>query len=396
MKGLKRYKDHEGEIAFVKNKGLPRTVQNAIYQEGLKALKQRMGRHHQPERTILLVGGAGYIGTVLTAHLLRCGYRVRCLDLLLYQNQVCVLPFLSNDHYEFIYGDLADASIHDAVLSGVTDVVLLAGLVGDPITKKYPEASEVINDTGLLQLIKNLQGRGLNKVIFVSTCSNYGLIKTNELADENFALSPLSLYAKAKVRVEKEILSQKGRVDYHGTVLRFATAFGLSPRMRFDLTVNEFAREIFLKHDLLVYDADTWRPYCHVQDFCTLIERVLVFPTGLVSFEVFNCGGAVNNFTKQMIVDKVREFLPDARVSYKEHGTDPRNYKVDFKKVRERLFFEPRYTVADGISEIIKAMQQNLFVDIEKNREFFGNYSIEYKMNSVGCLQNSGGQEVVS
>lgn len=357
---------------------LPDYFKKAVSHEQQRFEKEYLTLSGSGRRRVLLVGGAGYIGTVLTDFLLKKDYQVRCLDLLLYDNQICVLPFLNNKNYEFIYGDLADQSIYDSVLKGVTDVVLLAGLVGDPITKKYPKESETINEKGLLNFVKALNNRHLNKLIFVSTCSNYGLIKTDELADENFELSPLSLYAQAKVKLENEILSLKGQVDYHATVLRFATAFGLSPRMRFDLTVNEFTREMFLKNDLLVYDADTWRPYCHVQDFCTLIDRVLVSPRDTVSFEVFNSGGDVNNFTKQMIVDEIGKLVSDSRVSYKKHGSDPRNYRVDFKKVRELLCFEPAYTVKDGIKEIISAMKQNLFKDISKNKDFFGNYTIDY------------------
>jgi nucleoside-diphosphate-sugar epimerase len=297
------------------------------------------------------------------------------------ENQVTVMPFKGRDRYEFLHGDLADISIMDDALKGVTNVVILAGLVGDPITKTYPEASGAINNVGIQKLLTMFKGRGLNKVIFVSTCSNYGLIPDDRLADEAFDLNPLSLYAKAKVAGENCLLSLKDEVDYHGTVLRFATAFGLSPRMRFDLTVSEFTREIYLGRDLLVYDADTWRPYCHVQDFGEVIRRVLEAPVETVNFEVFNAGGSVNNFTKQMIIDGIMESLPDAPVRYQEHGSDPRNYRVDFEKIRNRLHFEPAFTVRDGIRELIESLRQNLFSRVETQPNFFGNYMIDYPVD---------------
>jgi nucleoside-diphosphate-sugar epimerase len=151
--------------------------------------------------------------------------------------------------------------------------------------------------------------------------------------------------------------------------------------MRFDLTVSEFTREIYLGRDLLVYDADTWRPYCHVQDFGEVIRRVLEAPVETVNFEVFNAGGSVNNFTKQMIIDGIMESLPDAPVRYQEHGSDPRNYRVDFEKIRNRLHFEPAFTVRDGIRELIESLRQNLFSRVETQPNFFGNYMIDYPVD---------------
>ncbi|MGH1418881.1 MAG: NAD-dependent epimerase/dehydratase family protein [Hyphomicrobiaceae bacterium] len=327
-------------------------------------------------RRVLVVGGAGYIGAPVTQYLLGQGYKVRCLDRLIYDNASTITGFLSHPDYEFALGDMGHNETMDQALEDVTDVVILAGLVGDPITKKFPDAAHEINDLAVSACIDRLAGRGLNKVIFISTCSNYGMIADDAMADENFELSPLSLYAKSKVAAETKILGLKGKVDYHPTVLRFATAFGFAPRMRFDLTVNEFTRELHEDNELLVYDAHTWRPYCHVFDFARLIDRVLAFPIADVSFEVFNAGGDKNNHTKQSIVDLVCQRLPERNVAYKEHSTDPRNYKVNFEKVRTKLFFEPAMSVQDGIDEIIWALSSRLTSDISERKNFYGNYEI--------------------
>jgi nucleoside-diphosphate-sugar epimerase len=329
-------------------------------------------------RKILIIGGAGYIGPVLTDRFLGAGYKVNCLDLLLYQNDICVTQHVGNPNYRFIYGDMCDSSAMNRALKGVTDVVLLAGLVGDPITKKYPAASHAINDVGILSCINYLNGKGLDRVVFVSTCSNYGLIESNELADENFPLSPLSLYSKSKVAAEQYLFSKKDEVDYTPTILRFATAFGIAPRMRFDLTVNEFTRELALGRELLVFDEHTWRPYCHVKDFGRLIQLVIEAPRDKVAFEVFNAGGEVNNFTKQGIIDTILTMLPEAKVRYKEHGVDPRNYRVDFQKVKKILGFEPQYTVEHGIKELLYGIQEHVFDQVVNRKNFHGNYEIEY------------------
>ncbi|HUC60469.1 MAG TPA: NAD(P)-dependent oxidoreductase [Alphaproteobacteria bacterium] len=330
-------------------------------------------------RTILLVGGAGYIGTPLTAALLERGYGVVCLDLLLYRNQACVTPFLGHPRYRFVRGDLADAAAIERALEGVSDAILLAGLVGDPITARYPEHAQAINDEGMASLIARLKGRGLNKLVFVSTCSNYGEIPADATADEEFPLKPLSLYAKAKVRMEGLVRDARGNADYCATVLRFATAFGLSGRMRFDLTVSEFTRDLFAGRTLEVYDADTWRPYCHVRDFARALIRVLEAPRADVAFEVFNAGGDVNNFTKGMIVDAVRKELPRAQFKFVEGGRDRRNYRVDFAKIRRVLGFEPRVTVADGIRELVAALGQGFFADYDDRLDFYRNREIAYQ-----------------
>jgi nucleoside-diphosphate-sugar epimerase len=350
---------------------LPGEVRVAIDKE-----RRRFDAAHLPERHILIVGGAGYVGGPLTRHLLSRGARVRNLDCLVYHHGAAILGFLSHPRYEFVAGDMGDRGTVTRALEGVTDVVILAGLVGDPITKAFPTAAGRINDGAVRTCIDAIEGKGINKVVFVSTCSNYGMIGDGEIATEDFPLKPLSLYAKSKVAAEQYILSLQGRIDYAPTILRFATAFGLAPRTRFDLTVNEFTSELFRGNELVVYDAHTWRPYCHVRDFARLIARVLDFPVADVRFQVFNAGGDANNHTKRSIVDLILERLPGRRVAFRKNSDDPRNYRVSFEKVRTRLHFAPRMTVGDGIDEIIWALSEHMLDDVAARRNYFGNYAL--------------------
>jgi len=286
---------------------------------------------------------------------------------------------MSREGFSVKMGDLCDPDILKDSLEGATDVVLLAGLVGDPITKKYPDASKKINELGVRSCIDYINGKGINRLIFVSTCSNYGIIPDDELADEQYELKPVSAYASAKVTAEKYILSKRDCFDFIPTILRFATAFGLSPRMRFDLTINEFSRELALGRELVVYDAETWRPYCHVTDFARLIEKVLLSPTEKIAYEVFNAGGDVNNFTKQKIVEIICSLVKEPNITYQENSPDPRNYRVRFEKVKNVLGFEPKYTVVDGISEVIEAVDSGIFDGVEESKNLYGNYKIDYE-----------------
>ena len=330
----------------------------------------------------LIIGGEGYIGNIVALNLLKNGHSVTTFDNLLYNNHICVLNKIHFENYRFIYGDMLATHTLRPIIKWADAVVLLAGLVGDPITKKFPNESAIINDEGVKNVIDICAESTTKKFIFVSTCSNYGLIEDGELADENYKLNPLSLYAESKVNAERYILSLKGKTEMNPTILRFATAFGLSPRMRFDLTVSEFTLELALGNELLVYDAHTWRPYCHVKDFSRLINMVIEAPKEKTSFNVFNAGGNINNATKQMIVDLILENIPNGKVNYQEHGSDPRNYRVSFEKVKSVLGFEPKYTIQDGIVELEETIQNHVFDHVDENRNFFGNYEINYPIRS--------------
>ena len=319
---------------------------------------------------------------MVTERFLSAGYAVTSFDNFLYKNNLCVLNHIHHPKYRFIYGDMIKKNELEPALKNIDAVVLLASLVGDPITKKYPKETALINDVGLRNVIDLCAENDINRLIFVSTCSNYGLIENNKKADEKYKLNPLSLYSKSKVNTEKYILSLKRKTGLNPTILRFATAFGLSPRMRFDLTLSEFTREIVLGRELLVYDPYTWRPYCHVQDFARLIQMVIEAPIEKVLFEIFNAGGDVNNATKQMIVDNILKKVPNGKVKYQDRGSDPRNYRVNFDKVKHVLGFEPKYTIEDGIIELIDAINENIFDHVDKNRNFFGNYEINYSIPS--------------
>ena len=173
-------------------------------------------------------------------------------------------------------------------------------------------------------------------------------------------------------------MNKKNKTNYSGVVLRFATAFGLSPRMRFDLSVNEFTRDLFFKEELVIFDEHTWRPYCHVRDFARLLETIFYAERPKVHFEIFNAGGDKNNFTKKMILDCITKNLSDCKIVYSQNDSDPRNYRVSFKKVRDVLGFEPAFSVEKGVEELIEALQIGLYSDSLINKNKYGNYKINY------------------
>jgi nucleoside-diphosphate-sugar epimerase len=340
-------------------------------------IDERMSHVDFSGRTVLVVGGAGYVGSVLVTELLRAGARVRVLDQLVYDNGFALAHLLDDPRLWFRRGDLRNEEDLAEAATGATDLVLLASLVGDPICKAYPELALEINEHGAKRLIDHLDDLGVQRFVFTSTCSNYGIHESAQLATEESALNPQSLYARTKIAVEQYVLDRASGLDCATTVLRVATAYGLSPRMRFDLTVSQFAWEMATGRSLQVYDADTWRPYCHVRDIAKAIMTVLTSPEGDVRAEVFNVGDTSQQFTKRMIVDEVRRHIGESSVEYGDKGSDPRNYRVSFDKIGKKLGFSCDHTVEDYIPRLTSAALAGVFPDVSADPRF-GNYKVIY------------------
>jgi len=343
----------------------------------MEILKSENSKKEQnTNRHVLIIGGAGYIGSVLARKLLSKSYQVRVLDNLLYDNGSSVSDLMEEELFSFFYGDFGNDEILEKALNNVTDVVLLAALVGDPICKKYPDLAKKANLDFPKNLLQKLIGKNINKFIFTSTCSNYGLRADDSLAVEDSELNPQSLYAETKVEFERYILDNLDKFDFSPAILRLATAFGMSNRMRFDLTISEFTKDLALGKELIVYDENTWRPYCNVSDISNAIIKVIEAPKEKVTGQVFNIGSENNNYTKKMILELIQKHLDNTKIEYKVGGFDPRNYRVSFDKVNNILDFKTHFTAEDSIKQIICAIENKLFADIEKNKNYYGNYAI--------------------
>jgi nucleoside-diphosphate-sugar epimerase len=329
------------------------------------------------DRTVLVVGGAGYVGSVLVLRLLGAGAQVRVLDKLIYENGFALAHLLEEPRLRFQRGDLRDPDDFALAARGVTDLVLLASLVGDPICRTYPELAREVNEDGAKSVIDRIDEFGVERFLFPSTCSVYGIHTSERLATEESELNPQSLYTRTKIAVEEYLLDRAGELASSATVLRIATAYGLSPRMRFDLTVSQFAWELASGRALQVYDADTWRTYCHVADIAKAVMMALRAPEGQVRGQVFNVGDTGQQFTKRMIVDEVRKHLGEVSVSYGEGHSDPRNYRVSFEKIADRLGFHCDHTVQDYLARLTPAVQAGVYPDVSANPRF-GNYEVRH------------------
>lgn len=310
--------------------------------------------------TVLITGGAGYIGSMLARHLFERGHRTVVADALLFGGEA-ILDLVSRPGFEFVRADVSNRDDMTRLFESYDFdwVVHLASIVGDPACSKRPDVAERTIWDGSRNVFELCEQKGVQRFIFASTCSNYGKMETGGMLDEEAPLLPVSLYAELKVRVERYLLERSTAVDY--TILRFATVYGLSLRPRFDLTINEFARDALLKGELEVYGPQFWRPYCHVSDIVQAVGLVLEADSEKVSKRTLNVGCNEENYQKRMIADEIKRQMT-VKIIDVEKDEDPRDYRVNFDRIAA-LGFSPRLRLADGIREISRAISDGLISD---------------------------------
>lgn len=313
--------------------------------------------------TTLITGGSGYIGSLLAGELRGNGHDVRVLDSLLH-GQEDIAAEQEQAGIEVIRGDVRDADARARALEGADAVVHLAAIVGDPACARDPEVSDEVNVQATERLVADASEAGVKRLVFASTCSNYGRMAdpTVPITEEG-ELRPVSLYAEQKVGMEKLILGGGSSDGLSPTCLRFATVYGVGRRMRFDLTVNEFTRELWADRELEVFGEQFWRPYIHVRDAGRAVRTVIEAPLERVANRVFNAGRSGENYRKLDLVEEIGKQIDRGKVSYVRKDEDPRDYKVSFDKIRAELGFETLMTVPDGIAEIIAALDAGQFGD---------------------------------
>jgi nucleoside-diphosphate-sugar epimerase len=296
---------------------------------------------------ILITGGAGYIGSILTNTMLQAGHFVRVVDMLWFNQQIPLNNY-SNPAYEFIHGDITDPVIQDEMLKNVDYVIHLAAVVGEPASNKFPELTKRINEEASIRIIDKVIAKKIQGFIFFSTCSNYGIVPT--IANEETELKPLSIYSETKINVEKYIL--KNDVSFNWIICRLATVYGPSPRMRLDLTVNDFAYKAYYNKYIDIFLPESFRPYIHVFDLSQAILYLLTH-FNEVGKNIFNIGFNTENYQKIEIAHAIQRRINDVKIEILKSGGDKRDYKVDFSKLS-------KFTQILNIFNMEKAIDQLL------------------------------------
>ena len=320
-------------------------------------------------KKVLVTGGAGYIGCVMVRQLLDKGYSVRVIDSLKWGGEA-LFDLITNNDFELLKGDIRNIEDVRKALLNVNYVIHLAAIVGDPACSKFSDEAKETNWDGSVNLFEECEKSGIERFVFASTCSNYGKMKDSDsYVKEDSELNPVSLYAELKVKFENYLLNEKNNSNVCSTALRFSTVYGFSPRIRFDLTVNEFTRNMVLENFQEIWGEQFWRPYAHVDDLCRASILVLESEKSKVKSQVFGVGDTKENYQKGMIIKEINK-LVDGEIKYVAKDEDPRDYRVDFSKIKNELGFSISKTVPDGIKEIKKIVESGIISDC---------YSTKYK-----------------
>jgi nucleoside-diphosphate-sugar epimerase len=307
---------------------------------------------------IFITGGAGYIGSMVTAHLLAVGAEVVVFDRLVYGGE-SLLSFHGHPSFRLVAGDVRDREALLRAMQGADAVVHLAAIVGEAACAIDERAAWSVNYGGAETVLAAARECGVPRFVFVSTCSNYGISNPGEVADETYPLRPISEYARAKVAAEQHILSNSGDVCALG--LRLGTICGLSPRMRFDLLVSEMARSAVLGDPIDVFAPEAWRPFLHIRDAARALSKCLEAPGELVRGKIFNVVG--ENCQKKHLAELVLKHYPAARIAITDKQADLRDYRASGERIFRDLGFTTRFTVEDAFMETAAAVSAGVFRD---------------------------------
>jgi nucleoside-diphosphate-sugar epimerase len=294
---------------------------------------------------ILITGGSGYLGSVITEKLLNKNYEVTILDNLMY-NQTSSITFTHNPNFNFIYGDVRDKSLLKSLVNTFDVIIPLAAIVGFPACDRDKDLATAINYEHVRYICELVNGTKI-RVVYPNTNSGYGIGESGECTEES-PLNPISHYGVTKVKAEGEVLG------IGGISVRLATVFGTSPRMRMDLLVNEFVYKALTDKYITIFEKDFVRNYIHIRDvanvFLFMIENYEEH-----SGEVFNVGLSDANLSKEQLVEKIKGYVPDFAITYSDYYSDPdkRDYIVSNEKI-ESVGWVAEHSLDNGIEELIK------------------------------------------
>jgi nucleoside-diphosphate-sugar epimerase len=310
-------------------------------------------------KDVLVIGGAGYIGSALLPKLLEDGYRVRVLDMFLYGTEP-IANVAKHPRLELVKGDFRQVDKVVTAMKGMDAVIHLGAIVGDPACDLDEQVTIDINLSATQMIAQVAKASGISRFVFASTCSVYGAC--DDLLDEHSEVIPISLYGQTKLAAERG-LQQLSDHLFMPTIVRFATIYGLSGRMRFDLVINLLTAKAKTEGVITVHGGDQWRPFVHVDDAALAVLKVLQAPLALVGNQTFNVGSNAQNYTISQIGEIIRDRVMGAELIQNAEARDKRNYRVSFDKIVRVLQFQPAWTVERGIDQVLEAIATGEVVD---------------------------------
>lgn len=312
--------------------------------------------------SILITGGAGYVGSVLTPYLLSKSYKLKVLDLMIYGNTI-----QKNLNLNIIKGDIRDKALVKKEMKNIDVVIHLACISNDPSFELNPKLGKEINLDAFEPLVQIAKSSGVKKFIYASSSSVYGIKKEKDVCEE-MSLEPLTDYSKFKAECENILKNYKSN-DFITTIIRPATVCGYSPRQRLDLVVNILTNLAYHKRQIKVFGGDQLRPNIHINDMVSAYERILVSPDSKINGEIFNIG--FQNQTVNQLAESVKKIIGSDVKIIKVPTDDNRSYHVSSLKIKKILNFTPKFTIEDAISDLKKAFNNKLLINTFEDSKFF-------------------------
>jgi len=322
-------------------------------------------KHIRPNiKSVLVIGGAGYLGSILVRKLLSLGFKVKVLDNLMY-GDFGIRDLKENSNFILIKGDVRNVSDVMDAIKDCDAVIHLAAIVGDPASAEDPQRTIEINYFAAKMVAEVCKYNQINRFIFASTCSVYGASSGKKELTEDSELNPVSLYAKTKISSERAIL-QMADENFSPTILRMGTLYGASPRMRFDLVVNLLTAKAYFENEITIFGGKQWRPFLQVEDAADAYIACLRTPIEKIRGKVFNLGGT--NHRIEELQTLLKKFFPKLKVVVKDTSKDLRDYRVSSIKMAQTLGIQPKKSLQDGIKEILNWLKKNKIKDYKLER----------------------------
>jgi nucleoside-diphosphate-sugar epimerase len=312
---------------------------------------------------VLVIGGAGYIGSILVRRLIAAGRKVRVLDNFVYGN-AAVRELFGHPGIEFLNGDCRNIKSVVGAVEGVDTIIHLAAIVGDPACEQERQTALETNYAATRMLIEVAKGARVRRLLFASTCSVYGA--SDELMHESSPVKPISLYAQTKVQSERALL-ESATEQFQPIILRLATVFGHSYRPRFDLVVNLLTGKAHQEGVITIYNGQQWRPFIHVRDVAEGMLMIMETPLSVVGGQIFNLGDSSMNYTLEQVAAKIREVYPGTEVQFVDNN-DRRNYRVSFDKLDRLVGFRSSVDLTQGVQELQSAFERRQIEDYKLAR----------------------------
>lgn len=321
---------------------------------------------------ILIVGGAGYIGSVLCKKLLKKNFSVKVVDKILYDNKV-INHLKKKKNFSFLKADICDLNTQINVIKDIDAVVFLAEIVGDPACNARPEDALKTNYLSIASMAQLCSHLGISKFIYTSSCSVYGVDKHNKLLTEKSNLNPISHYARMKIMSEKALLANKNDM-FRPTILRLGTVFGPSLRNRFDLVVNTMAKNAFYEKKINIHGGEQWRPNIHVEDVAEGIIASIKSSQQKVGSKIFNLSSDKSNYKIKDIAFAAKKVFKKSEINIQKSMIDARNYRVSSKKFFISSGFKAKKTINQAYKDFEKLFKKNK--KFNPNKKVFSNIQV--------------------